>query len=99
VQTFASNVKTIAKSHIAARRAEADQAAQAKIDAITTQSHHRIAMLKQKAVGRIADLKSRVTELESARSNKDSMIAANSKKLEAMMEVLRENGLAQNFGI
>ena len=99
VQTFASNVKAIAKRHIAERAAKADQAAQAKVDALTTQSHQRITMLKHKAMERIMGLKERVTELEDAISEKDAMIAAQTVELDAVMEVLRENGLAPRFGI
>jgi hypothetical protein len=99
IQTFASNVKAIAKSHIAARKAEADNEAQTKINAITTQSHHRIMMLQHKAIERISGLKGRVTELEGALSKKEAIIAEQAAELEAVMSVLRENGLAPNFGI
>ncbi|HEX7855322.1 MAG TPA: plasmid recombination protein [Sphingobium sp.] len=99
VQTLASNVKAIAKSQIATQAAEAEQAALAKIDAITAQSHHRITMLKQKAIERISGLKGRVNELEGAMSKKDAIIAAQAAELEAVIGILRDNGLARNLGI
>jgi hypothetical protein len=98
VQTFASNVKAIAKRHIAEQAAKADRAAQAKVDALTTESHHRIKMLKHKAMERIVGLKGRVSELEEAISEKEAMIAAQTVELEAILEVLRENGLASRLG-
>jgi hypothetical protein len=99
VQTLAANVKAIAKRHIAEQAAKADQAAQAKVDALTTESHHRITMLKHKATERIMDLKGRVSELEEAISEKDAIIAAQTVELEAILEVLRENGLPSRFAL
>ena len=92
-------MKAIAKRHIAERTAKADQSAQAKVDALTTQWHQRITMLKHKAMEHIMCLKGRVTELEEAASERDAMIAAQTVALEAAMEVLQENGLAPRFGI
>jgi hypothetical protein len=40
----------VVKAKVATRTAEADQAAQAQIDAITTQSHHRVTTLTHKAM-------------------------------------------------
>jgi hypothetical protein len=56
-------------------------------------------MLKQKAIQRIAFWKERATLLESALSEKDAMIAEQDAKLETMMGVLRENGLAPSYNI
>lgn len=69
---------------LAARTAEANQAVLAKIDAITAQSHRRITMLKQKAIERISNLKSRVSELEVAISKRTRSLRhrlLNSKQL------------------
>jgi hypothetical protein len=99
VQTFVADVKAKARHHVATRTAEADQAAQAKIDVITTQSHHRVTMLKHEAMKRITGLKGRVAELEGTLSHKDAIIAAKTAEFDAVMDVLRENGLAPGFGI
>jgi hypothetical protein len=99
IQRFVANVKAKAEHDVVTRTAEANQAAQAKIDAITTQSHHSTMMLKQKAMQRIAFWKERATLLESALSEKDAMIAEQDAKLETMMGVLRENGLAASYNI
>jgi uncharacterized coiled-coil protein SlyX len=56
-------------------------------------------MLKHKATERIVDLKGRVSELEEAISEKDAMIAAQTVELEAIMQVLRENGLASRLAL
>jgi hypothetical protein len=97
IQSFASSVKAIAKRHIAERAAKADQAAQARVEALTAQSQQRITILKHRAKECIMDLKERVTKLEDSISKKDAMIAAQAVELEEVMEVLRENGLVPRF--
>jgi hypothetical protein len=99
IHTFVAEVKAKARHHVVTRTAEADLAAQAKIDAITTQSHRRIAMLEHEAIERMTVWKERATRLESEIAEKDALIAAQATELESIMGVLRENGLAPNLGI
>lgn len=56
-------------------------------------------MLKQKEIGNIDGLKSRVNEQEGAISKRDAIIAAQTAELEAVIGILRDNGLAQNLVI
>jgi hypothetical protein len=93
-QVFASNVKAIAKDHIAKKVAQADASAEAKVDEAKVRFHRLATSLKLKAAEDSSALHRQVDDLYAKLAEKEMTINAQAEQLREVYELLDKAGLS-----
>jgi hypothetical protein len=88
-----SDLKARAKAYVSEKAAEANAAAQLKIDAIASQADQHAHGIKQKAKSFVIKLNERIRELNQQVSTTQAAFLAQQEELDTYRRLLEENGL------